>query len=1116
MRQTFVWILGFSLVLACAVPSSAQTFGQISGTVTDASGAILVGASITVTNTQTNAVREAQTNTSGSYVFPALLPGVYNVKVDLQGFQSKVRSGVELQVQQTARLDFSLELGSVEVAVEVTGSAPMINATDATVGTVISNKEILELPLNGRNFISLVSSIPNVSSDWAGGGGGGASGRQGGDRSTQNFAVAGQRREYNQYTLDGIVNQDVNFNTYAFLPSLDSLEEFKVQTGVYSAEFGREVAQVNVSTKSGTNQYHGTLFEFLRNDAFDAAPYQFTPIKTQTSPFKWNQYGFTLGGPVRIPGLFNGANKLFFMTNYEGFRLRQQQETVFSTPSVAMRNGDFSQAGVTIIDPVTKQPFPGNQIPKNRLDPIAIKLLEWYPEPNIPGAALSRNYLALQRNVTDKDQFTQRIDFLESSKSFWFGRFSWTDEYSLTPNLKDNGQVVETNVKQAMVSNTRTLSPSVVNEFRFGATKFYNNLAQELQYKRNVHKEVGLGLFDPPPVSWGLPSMSISGFSGFGDNPSLPFTGNNYVFQFIDNVSWIKGNHSMRMGAEVRNDHYNMIGTQEIRGSLNEDRPQTGYSFADYMLGMISGTRSAGALGEGWYRAISQAYFVQDTWRMRSNLTLDLGLRYEYTPPWTDVKGEMMNIWVPPGFGTPAQQGKPCFIRVGSGDPYEGVATRFDPRICVARDGRLGDRLVKPDKTDFAPRIGVVWSPSPKTSVRTGYGIFYAQDSTNPVFDMSRNIQGRITAQSTTLTLAHPYDGGATNPCGVQMPPQVCVTQPQVLANEYDRRTPWVEQYLLNFQREVSNNTAVEFGYFGSRGHRLQRFITLNQPVPGTSVPVIERAPAPELGNWQMIAGVGHSTYNGLSVKVTRRMANGFSGLLSYTFAKSMDNGSGLRSPGEQLKPQQGDCWECEYGRSVFDVRHRLTTSFLYELPFGTGRKYLSHGGVLDALAGGWQLGGMLRMSSGFPLSISTGVDRSNTAHGYDRPSAVPGVRWQLDDPSPSAWFNVGAYQMQPSGSFGNLGRATLTGPGIFTIDFSVLRNFKFGAGKYFQFRLEAFNLLNMPNFADPNTNLSQSNWNAAGNNSIPTPGSGAFGTINSIRGTVPMRQLQFALKFVF
>ncbi len=371
MRRTFGWVPVLTLLLAVPVSVSGQTFGQITGTVTDASGGILVGASVTVTNTQTNAVREAVTNEAGSYAFPNLLPGIYSVKAELQGFQTRIANGVELQVQQTARMDFAMELGSVEVAVEVTGSAPMINVTDATVGTVIENRQILELPLNGRNFINLVSLSPNVSSDWAGGGGGGASGRQGGDRSTQNFAVAGQRREYNQYTLDGIVNQDVNFNTYAFLPSIDSVEEFKVQTGVYSAEFGREVAQVNVSTKSGTNAFHGSIFEFVRNDAFDARPYAFTSIRPESTPFKWNQYGFTLGGPVWIPRLFNGTNRLFFMSNFEGFRLREQRQAVFSTPTVAMRNGDFSQAGVTIRDPLTNQPFPGNLIPANRLDPIA-------------------------------------------------------------------------------------------------------------------------------------------------------------------------------------------------------------------------------------------------------------------------------------------------------------------------------------------------------------------------------------------------------------------------------------------------------------------------------------------------------------------------------------------------------------------------------------------------------------------------------------------------------------------------------------------------------------------------------------------------------------------------
>ena len=284
----------------------------------------------------------------------------------------------------------------------------------------------------------------------------------------------------------------------------------------------------------------------------------------------------------------------------------------------------------------------------------------------------------------------------------------------------------------------------------------------------------------------------------------------------------------------------------------------------------------------------------------------------------------------------------------------EGVSTRFDPRICVVRDGRMGDRLVQSDKTNFAPRIGVAWSPSRKMTVRTGYGIFYVQDTTNPVFDMSRNIQGRITSAGQGLTFAQPYTGGSTNPCGVQMPPQVCVQAPQVYANQYDRRTPYIEQYLLNLQQEVAGNTVVEVGYFGSRGHRLQRYLTINQPVAGLSDPILARAPAPELGNWQLLSSVGYSRYNSFAAKVTRRLSAGLSGLVSYTWSKSDDNGSGIRTVGnDPLKPQQGDCAACEAGPSVFDVRHRLVSSVLFELPVGTGHKYLAQGGLLNALSAG-------------------------------------------------------------------------------------------------------------------------------------------------------------------
>jgi hypothetical protein len=475
-----------------------------------------------------------------------------------------------------------------------------------------------------------------------------------------------------------------------------------------------------------------------------------------------------------------------------------------------------------------------------------------------------------------------------------------------------------------------------------------------------------------------------------------------------------------------------------------------------------------------------------------------------------------MNIWLPKGFGTDPNA-KPCFVRVGTGDPYQGVSTRFDPAICVVRDGRMGDRLIQPDKTNFAPRIGIAWTATPNTTVRTGFGVFYVQDTTNPVFDMSRNIQGRITSQGTGLTFESPYDAGASNPCGVQMPPQVCVTAPQVLSNQYNRRTPYIEEYLLNVQRELNGSTALEIGYFGNQGHRLQRFITLNQPVPGLSDPILSRALYPELGNFQQVASVGQSYYHALAAKITRRLANGLQGLVSYTWSKSIDNGSGLRTLGsDPLKPERGDCSNCEWGLSVFDARHRVTTSFLYDLPVGSGRKYLQSG-PLGSILGGWQIGGIMRASTGYPLTVTSGVDQSRTAHGYDRPNVVPGVNAALagNQRSPSEWFNVSAFQMNPLGTFGNVGRSTLTGPGIFTIDFSAIKNVHIGA-RNVQFRIEAFNLLNRPNFGDPNTNMAQSNWNVAGANGVPTAGGGAFGTISETRATVPMRELQFALKLGF
>ncbi|HMF93799.1 MAG TPA: carboxypeptidase-like regulatory domain-containing protein, partial [Vicinamibacterales bacterium] len=538
MRRSLVVV--WTWLFLCA-PVFAQTLGTITGEVKDSTGAVIPGVVVTVTNKATNATRTTTTNEVGLFDFPALPPGGYAVKSEIDGFKTVTRD-VELQVQATVRVDFALELGTISEQATVTGVSPLVETTNATVGTVIENRRIVELPLNGRNYLQLVALSPNVSADFAGPGQAGD--RQGGTRSNQQLSVSGQRREFNYYTLDGVDNTDVNFNTYIFQPSVDALEEFKVQTGVYSAEFGREASQVNVVTKSGTNNLHGTVFEFLRNDALDARPYSFTAAQAAApkAPFNWNQYGYTAGGPVL-------KNRLFFLSNWEGYNDRKQFQTPYSVPSKAMRGGDFSEllrnlgpinpqtgqpAGV-IVDPTqctvvgttrTCLPFAGNLIPANRLDATSKQLLEFYPEPTSGG--LTNNYLAFQDRVIDKYQYTQRMDYVQSSNSAWMGRYSYAKENEVMPALALNGTKLDTHVHQAALGNTWTVSPTLVNEFRFGFNYFYNNFGRELANVRDVNKELNIpGLMDPPADAWGIPSIAITGFSGFGDSTEGPYTNNN-------------------------------------------------------------------------------------------------------------------------------------------------------------------------------------------------------------------------------------------------------------------------------------------------------------------------------------------------------------------------------------------------------------------------------------------------------------------------------------------------------------------------------------------------------------------------------------------------------------
>ncbi len=550
---------------------------------------------------------------------------------------------------------------------------------------------------------------------------------------------------------------------------------------------------------------------------------------------------------------------------------------------------------------------------------------------------------------------------------------------------------------------------------------------------------------------------------------------------------------------------YNQVGNQFARGNFQFQPIATGYAFADFLLGYPQQTESAVALAVTKFRSLSQAYYIADTWRVSSNMTFDLGLRYEYTPPWLDKNGTLMNADIPCHDTTPNVQNRAChptLVRIGSGDVYEGTPLRFAPNIQVARDGRLGDRLVFDDKKNLAPRVGWAFTPNTKWSYRAGTGIFYMQDTGNPRFDMARNLSGRRRDNTLLLdpdlTLAAPFRGiGSANDCGVA-PPLVCITNHYVLGNMPNRKTPYMWQYLFNVQREIGTSTALEVGYLGSRSYRLERMFDWNEAIPGVLGTNQSRKPYPEFTKVQEIGNVAEAKYNSLAVKLTRRLHDGLSVLGGYTFSKSTDNGSGIRTlNGDTLFPQDSFCLSCEWALSIFDVRHRFVSSILYELPFGEGKPFAQNGAA-KAILGGWQVSTIITISSGFPRNVLSGTDRSNTGGGQDRPNATgQEVELPSDQRTIQRWFNTNAYVVNDLGTWGNVGRNTVLGPGISKVDASIIRNFRV-RGKTLQFRLEAFNALNNPIWNDPNTTLS----------------SPLYGTINTTRQ--PMRELQLGLKYVF
>ena len=750
-------------------------------------------------------------------------------------------------------------------------------------------------------------------------------------------------------------------------------------------------------------------------------------------------------------------------------------------------------------------------------------LLQYYPLPNVTGAAgngLVNNRLNLNNNTVFKDQITERIDWSQNANSTWFGRYSHDHDGGVTPSLYLNGYNLNVDVIQAMIANTRILSPTLVNDARFGFDWFHNqnNYQTTNNPKYDVIDQLGLQLGTGwGPLDYGIPQVGINGFSGFGTPTEGPYDFRDVTFQWNDAISWTHGKHSFKFGADIRRDRFNTSGNAFARGSFSFGNLATNYGFSDYLLGYLGSDLKSVTENVAQMRATSQAYYATDTWKVKSNLTIDVGLRYEFTPPWSYVNNTESNFEIPYIAYTPAAAAghpHPTLVRIGTGDVYQNSIAVFNPAIQVARDGSLGPNLVQSDYTNFAPRLGIAYSPSANWSIRMGAGIFYAQDIGQAVYDQSRNFAGRISpAVNTTTdnaTWNDPYLINGVNPCNVTAP-RVCVSTPGPLAMQYNRKTPYVEQWTMSIQRQLSKSMVFEADYLGSGGHQLQKYHYLNRPIPGTGS-TSPRTPWPEFGAFQYVDGDGVSTYEALVGKVTRRLSKGLSLLSSFTWAKGIDDAPEIRAEGSDNAEQNTQCVNpCERGLSQFSQKFRFLLSGIYQLPVGKGQMFLNHGGVTDAVLGGWQVTSIITLSNGFPEGVGTGVNRSGS--GGDRPDAT-GQAIALSNPTASDWFNLGAFAENAIGAFGNVGRNVVIGPGIKQWDFSAMKNFRFsGEQRYLQFRFECFNCSNHPNLGDPGLSLGSDTLTAAG---LAIPGTGNFGVINSLRAGLFNRQLQFSLKLYF
>jgi outer membrane receptor protein involved in Fe transport len=1047
-------VIGFAILLcSCGlyIPSaSAQSVDTgILGNVADATGALIPGSTVTITSVATGVVHTTTSGPTGSFEVRYLLPGDYTVQAELSGFRAE-RTTVTLRVGQMARLNFVLQVGSLGEVVNVESKGLLLETQSGVTGNVVTKDALENLPLSGRNFTTLGNLTAGVV----------ASGTQ--------FRASGARGMYQQVSFDGVSALNNRGNNLFMYPSVDAVEEFKVQATNYTAEYGGHAgANVQLQLKSGTNDLHGSVFDFVRNDAMDARNF-FAPAPTPKPQLDRQQFGGVIGGPVR-------RNQTFFMASYEGFH--EKRETVAQTNVLteAMRRGDFSGvAGAVIRDPMTGLQFQNNIIPPERVDPLAVSMVNKYqPLPNQTGA---NNFRGLTTTEDTTHQFITRIDHVISAKQKIFGHYLYQNKDNPSTPINTQFPVARLfNNHSAAIQHVTTWSSSVLNEVRFGYMRGdLIRLSPRRDTGFTVEGDLGIhgmlvgGPNGRPPneLEIGFPMINIQGFNGFGDSTSGEGLDKSQTYQFVDNLTLIRGRHALKMGADIRRLYGDATSTNAPFGALDFTRDISGNAAAAFMMGFPRTSRTPEGIPIGGIRQWRYGVYLQDDWRMTPRLTVNLGLRYDHNLPPKDINGVSRTL-------------------------------RFDldPRgpVLWPAAGEVVDQLYFNKHRHWAPRLGFAYQMNNRVVVRGGYGVFNMALHLDNINTLGTNpptasVQVTNPTLNPVATIAYPFPAAL-----VPANPIFNVTSAEVDRNHRDG---YYQNWNVAVGYELSRSAVAEVRYVGAKGSNLDTSLTnFNSPDPDPAAGAANlqsRRPYPAFGRIRMWMTDGESDYQSLQGEFKQRGPWGLYLTVAYTLSELKDNQQGGLNASRSRR-QNPRSLEGEYGPSADDQRQRLVVGYVWDIPFGS-----SLTGVTGAILKGWQLSGIGIFNSGSPIFINQDGDTLNVDSEEIRPNLVPGQNPTLpsSERSISRWFNTAAFA-RATVTYGNSPRNPVVGPGRKVVDLSLAKSFEMPSGHRIQFRIEAFNAFNWVNWGNPNGTLGNSN----------------FGIISSAQAA---REMQVSLKYLF